>query len=111
MAASVKTRQSVAVSARTAPSVAKGLTSPSFDVAAKLGMHDPLTDTVGTPTMGMASRMALPKDRKSMGGRRSQFAYSVYTTRVDDEEKLHKTLGWFVSVNSTSSVTSTDCRV
>jgi len=68
-------------------SVAKRLTSLSFNVTAKLEMHDPLTDTAGTPTMGMASRMALPKDRKSMGGRRSQFAYSVYTTRVDDEEK------------------------
>lgn len=96
MAPSIKTRQSVAVSARTAPSVARGLTSPSFEQAAKLGMHAPLSDAIGTPTMGMASRMAIHKDRKSTTARKSQFAYSVYTTRVDDEEKLHKTLGWFV---------------
>lgn len=86
----------MAVSARTTPSISRGLTSPSFDIAAKLGMHEPLSGTVGTPSIGMASRMAINKKIKPMGPRRSQFAYSVYTTRVDDEQKLHQTLGGFV---------------
>ncbi|XP_048519868.1 uncharacterized protein LOC109545322 isoform X3 [Dendroctonus ponderosae] len=73
-----------------APSGSRGIGSPSMTQAAKHGgLHGTLTETIGAPSMGLASRVAI---NKPLPKSKSQMVYSVYTTTVDDQEAMHESI-------------------